>query len=60
MLYKEANDMGMTDRQFISYRLQQLEEFEDMLAIAMETNANAQLIKKIEKAIEKAKVDTKA
>lgn len=52
--------MGMTDRQFISYRLQQLEEFEDMLAIAMETNANAQLIKKIEKAIEKAKVDTKA
>jgi hypothetical protein len=50
----------MTDRQFVSYRRQQLEEYEDMLSIARETNADAVLIKKLEKAVEMAKADIEA
>jgi hypothetical protein len=49
--------MGMTDRQFISFRRQELETYEDMLEIAINTQADSKLIKKIEKAIEKAKAD---
>ncbi|MCL2076839.1 MAG: hypothetical protein FWH08_00330 [Oscillospiraceae bacterium] len=49
--------MGMTDKQFASYRRQQLEEYEDMLEIAEKTKADTVLIKKIKKAIEKAKAD---
>lgn len=53
--------MGMTDRQFASYRRQQLKEFESMLAIAKKINADDEpkneLVKKIEKSIEEAKAD---
>jgi hypothetical protein len=52
--------MGMTDRQFISYRKQELEDYEDMLEIAKKTNANIELIKKLEKNVEKAKGDIEA
>jgi len=52
--------MGMTDRQFVSYRRQQLEEYEVMLEIAVRTKADAELIKKLEKAVEKAKADIEA
>ena len=50
--------MGMTDRQFASYRRQQLEDYQDMLELAKRTNADPELIKKLEKEIEKAKTDT--
>ena len=49
--------MGMTDRQFASFRRMQLEEFERMLKIARRTNADSELIEEIEKAIERAKAD---
>ena len=52
--------MGMTDKQFVSYRRQQLEDYEDMLAIAIKTEADQELIKKLEKAVEKAKADIEA
>ena len=50
--------MGMTDAQFASFRREQLEDFEDMLEIAIESNADSRLIEKLEKAIAKAKKDT--
>lgn len=52
--------MGMTDRQFISYRKQELEDYEDMLEIAKKTNADKELIRKLEKNVEKAKSDIEA
>jgi hypothetical protein len=52
--------MGMTDRQFISYRKNELKDFEEMLEIAIRTNADELLIKKIEKNIEYAKSDIEA
>jgi len=52
--------MGMTDRQFVSYRREQLEDYEEMLEIARRTNADAELIRKLEKAVEKAKADIEA
>ena len=57
MSVKGGENMGMTDKQFASYRRQQLEEYEDMLEIAEKTKADTVLIKKIKKAIEKAKAD---
>ena len=50
--------MGMTNEQFASFRREQLENFEDMLEIAIETNADPKLIVKLKKAIAKAKLDT--
>ena len=52
--------MGMTDRQFISYRKEQLEDYEDMLELAKKTNADSELIKKLEKNVIKAKTDIEA
>ena len=52
--------MGMTDRQFIAFRKLELEEFEGLLEIAIKTNADKELIKKIEKCISKAKTDIEA
>ena len=52
--------MGMTDRQFVSYRKEQLEDFEEMLDLAKITNADVRLIKKLEKNVEKAKSDIEA
>lgn len=53
--------MGMTDRQFVSYRKEQLEDFEEMLEMAKESpNPNKKLIRKLEKNIEKAKTDIEA
>lgn len=52
--------MGMTDRQFVAFRRKELDEYENMLEIAQKTQANAELIKKIEKAIEQAKADIEA
>ena len=60
-LQKKSGDyMGMTDRQFISYRRQQLNEFELMLEIAKRTQADDELLKIIDKAIEQAKADIEA
>jgi predicted DNA-binding protein YlxM (UPF0122 family) len=52
--------MGMTDRQFVSYRKEQLEDYEDMLELARKTNADMELIKKLEKNVTKAKTDIEA
>jgi len=52
--------VGMTDRQFVSYRRKELKNFEDMLKIAIDTNADEKLIKEIEKNIEQAKADIEA
>jgi predicted DNA-binding protein YlxM (UPF0122 family) len=52
--------MGMTDRQFVSYRKQELEDYEDMLEIAEKTKADEELIKKLKKNIEKARTDIEA
>ena len=52
--------MGMTDRQFISYRKKELKDYEEMLEIAKKTNADKELIKKLEKNIEEAKSDIEA
>jgi len=52
--------MGMTDRQFISYRKQQLEDYEDMLELAKKSNADKELIVKLEKNILNAKTDIEA
>jgi hypothetical protein len=52
--------MGMTDRQFVSYRKKELQEYETMLEIAKETNANPRLIAMLEKSIEQAKTDIEA
>jgi hypothetical protein len=49
--------MGMTDRQFISFRKLELEKYELMLKIAGATNADPELIALITKAIEQAKAD---
>jgi len=49
--------MGMTERQFASYRKRELEEYEDILEIAKRTNADRELIKKIEIITEKARND---
>jgi len=52
--------MGMTDRQFVSYRKEQLEDYEDMLELAKKTNADEELIRKLEKNVIKAKTDIEA
>jgi len=52
--------MGMTDRQFVSYRKEQLEDYEDMLELAKKTNADKELIVKLEKNVKKAKTDIEA
>ncbi|MDR2559490.1 MAG: hypothetical protein LBC86_08115 [Oscillospiraceae bacterium] len=52
--------MGMTDRQFVSYRREQLEDYEDMLELAKKTKADKELIIKLEKNVKKAKTDTEA
>jgi hypothetical protein len=50
--------MGMTNEQFASFRREQLEKFERMLSIAISTNADSELIKDLQKEVEKAKKDT--
>ena len=50
----------MADKQFVSFRRMQLEEYENMLKIAIKTNADPELIEKLEKAIDMAKADIKA
>ena len=50
--------MGMTDAQFASFRRQELQNYEDMLAVAEESNADKKLIAMIKKQIELAKKDT--
>ena len=50
--------MGMTDAQFASFRRQELKDYEDMLKIAEESNADKKLIDMIKKLIELAKKDT--
>jgi hypothetical protein len=57
---KGGDIMGMTDKQFVSYRKEQLDEFEDMLIVAKKTNADEYLIKKLERNVEKAKSDIEA
>ena len=57
---KGGEDMGMTDRQFIAYRKEQLENFEEMLKLAEESNADKALIEKLEKNVKKAKTDIEA
>ena len=52
--------MGMTDRQFVSFRREQLQEFERLLQLAIDTNAADEVIKGLEKAVEKAKADIEA
>ena len=52
--------MGMTDRQFISFRREQLQEFERLLAIASATGASEEIIDGLTKAVEKAREDIKA
>jgi DNA integrity scanning protein DisA with diadenylate cyclase activity len=53
--------MGMTDRQFVSYRKEQLEDYEEMLEMAKEhQNPDKKLIRKLEKNIEKARTDIEA
>ncbi|GHU60034.1 hypothetical protein FACS1894133_7710 [Clostridia bacterium] len=48
---------GMTDRQFVSYRCEQLSNFARMLTIAKKTNADDELLEIIREEIEKAKAD---
>jgi hypothetical protein len=55
-----GDDIGMTDRQFIAFRRLELEDFQEMLEIAKRTQADPELLKKIEKAIENAKADIEA
>jgi hypothetical protein len=51
----------MTDRQFVSYRREQLQDYEEMLEIAKkECNPDSKLIEKLEKAVTKAKADIEA
>ena len=52
--------MGMTDRQFVSFRREQLQEFERLLKLAKETKADDEIVKGLEKAVEKAKADIEA
>ena len=52
--------MGMTDKQFASYRREQLQEFQRMLDLAIETKADDELIKGLEMAVAKAKSDVEA
>jgi len=52
--------MGMTDNQYKSLRREQLEDYEDMLLIAKETNADQRLVEKLEKSVAKAKADVEA
>jgi len=53
--------MGMTDRQFISYRKKELKEYEELLELAQQTpETDKRLIKKLEVLIEQAKTDIEA
>jgi hypothetical protein len=52
--------MGMTDKQFTSYRREQLYELKKLLADAIETKASEKVIKGLEAMVEKAKADTEA
>jgi len=53
--------MGMTDRQFISYRKKELKEYEELLELAQQTpETDKRLIKKLEILIEQAKTDIEA
>jgi len=53
--------MGMTDRQFVSYRKKELKEYEEMLELAKQTpETDIKLIKKLETLIEQAKTDIEA
>ena len=49
--------MGMTDNQFAAFRRQELGNFEEMLQMAIDTNADKRLIGKLEKEVAKAKKD---
>jgi len=51
----------MTDRQFVSYRKEQLEDYEEMLEMANQhPEPDKRLIRKLEKNIQKAKTDIEA
>ena len=50
----------MTDRQFISYRRDQLDEYKIMLEVAKKIPNNDEVIKLLENAIRKAESDVQA
>ena len=57
---ERKSEMGMTDNQFKGFRRIQLSDYEEMLEIALMSNADKNLIRKIEKLIADARADVEA